>query len=321
MIKSIVDGSTWYHFKSGNVDGWISATIVEKYKPEPMPQPKPAPKPTYTAEPFKKELEISVSAGRVRSCPGKNYSVQTTLKAYTKLDAKEKDKVNGETWYHVQYSGKSGWVSETIVADYNPDRKVVLINAPHVRQMPQLPRGCEVTSLSMLLGHAGVNVSKMTLAKEVKRDPTPYKEKDGKIYFGNPYDGFVGDMYSFKNPGLGVYHGPIAELGNKYLPGRIVDLTGQSFDAVYKQLDKGKPVWVIVTSTYAHVPNSYWITWHTPSGEIRITPKEHSVLVTGYDDRYIYFNDPLASGKNSKVAKASFITGWEHLGKQAISYN
>lgn len=317
--KAIVNDSTWYRFKSSNADGWISSTIVEKYKPAPKPEPKPAPQPAYTAEPFKKELEISVSAGRVRTGPGKSYPVQTTLKAYTKLVAKEKVKVSGETWYHVQYSGKSGWVSETIVEDYNPDRKVVLIKAPHVRQMPQLPRGCEVTSLSMLLGHAGVNVSKMTLAKEVKKDPTPYEEKGGKIYFGNPYDGFVGDMYSFKNPGLGVYHGPIAALGEKYLPGRIVDLTGQSFDAVYQQLDKGKPVWVVVTSWYSHVPNSYWETWHTPSGKTKITKKMHAVLVTGYDDRFIYFNDPLV--KNSKIAKASFITGWEQLGKQAISYN
>lgn len=132
-----------------------------------------------------------------------------------------------------------------------------MIDAPFVRQLPELPRGCEVTSLSMLLGHAGVKVDKMTLAREVKKDPTPYKEKNGKIYFGNPHDGFVGDMYNFNNPGLGVYHGPIRELAEKYLPGRNVDLTGQSFDAVYKQLDKGKPVWVVVTSEYRHVPSSY----------------------------------------------------------------
>ena len=75
-----------------------------------------------------------------------------------------------------------------------------------------------MTSLAMLLAHARIKVDKMTLAKEVKKDPTPYEERDGKIYFGNPYDGFVGDMYSFENPGLGVYHGPIRELGENICP-------------------------------------------------------------------------------------------------------
>lgn len=93
-----------------------------------------------------------------------------------------------------------------------------MIDAPFVRQLPELPRGCEVTSLSMLLVHAGVKVDKMTLAREVKKDPTPYKEKNGKIYFGNPHDGFVGDMYNFNNPGLGVYHGPIRELERNICP-------------------------------------------------------------------------------------------------------
>lgn len=307
--KTVVDGETWYHVKTGETDGWISASVVEKYKP------------AYQAEPFTKDLEIIVAVGNVRSGPGKNYPVKTKLKAHTKVAAKEKAVVNGETWYHVRFSGHSGWVSETIVGDYNPNRKVVLIDAPLVRQMPELPRGCEVTSLAMLLAHAGIKVDKMTLAKEVKKDPTPYEERDGKIYFGNPYDGFVGDMYSFENPGLGVYHGPIRELGEKYLPGRIVDLTGQGFEAVYRQLDKGKPVWVVVTSEYRYIPSSYWMTWHTPSGPIKVTRKMHSVLITGYDDRFIYFNDPWATNKNSRAPKADFIAGWEQLGKQAISYN
>lgn len=211
----------------------------------------------------------------------------------------------GNNWY---YLGGSGAVS------------AVELNAPHVRQMPELPRGCEVTSLAMLLQYAGIPANKMTLATQIRRDPTPYSKVNGEIYFGNPYSGFVGDMYSFSTPGLGVYHGPIAELANQYMPDRIIDFTGSKFEEIYKYLNEGKPVWVIVTSTYDTVPGHLWYKWNTPIGPINITYKEHSVLITGYDSQYIYFNDPLAASKNRKIPISAFKRGWEQLGKQAITF-
>ncbi len=206
------------------------------------------------------------------------------------------------------YLGKSGAVSS------------VLLDAPLIAQMPELPRGCEVTSLAMMLQKAGAKTNKMTLASQVRRDPTPYSKQNGQVYFGNPYDGFVGDMYSFNKPGLGVYHGPIAELGGTYLPNRVVDFTGSSFETIYQYLNNGKPVWVINNTLFDTVPSQYWYTWNTPSGKIFITYKEHSVLITGYDSQYIYFNDPLSVTKNRKVAISAFKRGWEQMGKQAISY-
>ena len=42
-------------------------------------------------------------------------------------------------------------------------------NVKCIAQNPELPRGCEVTSLAMMLNYNGINVSKMELAKEVKK--------------------------------------------------------------------------------------------------------------------------------------------------------
>lgn len=196
----------------------------------------------------------------------------------------------------------------------------VLIDAPVIKQLPELPRGCEVTSLAMLLQHANIQVDKMTLAEQIKKDPAPYREENGKIYFGNPHDGFVGNMYSRSEPGLGVYHGPVAELAERYLPGRILDLTGRAFEELKIHLSDHRPVWVIVNTTYKKLPESQFETWHTPSGTIKITYKEHAVLMTGYDEDYVYFNDPLTGEKNRKLELAGFREAWEQMGRQAITY-
>ncbi|WP_235848360.1 C39 family peptidase [Litchfieldia alkalitelluris] len=201
-----------------------------------------------------------------------------------------------------------------------PLKDSVLLDAPIIAQYPELPRGCEITSLAMLLQYAGVEVDKMTLAKEIKKDPTPYKKVNGKITFGHPNIGFVGDMYTKKNKGYGVYHRPVADLASQFLPARIIDITGSDFDAVKMYLSNDTPVWVITNVKYKKLPKHYFETWHTSEGVIDITYQEHSVLVTGYDEKYIYFNDPLTGKKNKKAPKEDFIKSWEQMGKQAITY-
>lgn len=137
-------------------------------------------------------------------------------------------------------------------------KEEVVLDVPAINQFPELPRGCEVTSLSMLLQHAGIQADKMTLAKEIKKNPEPYRVENGKIYFGHPNEGFIGDMYSFDNPGLGVYHKPIKELAEKYMPGSIEDLTGSDFEDLKIYLSDGRPVWVIINTAYKQLSDDFF---------------------------------------------------------------
>lgn len=67
--------------------------------------------------------------------------------------------------------------------------------------------------------------------------------------WGDPDQGFVGDM-SGRNAGYAVFDKPIIDLMQKYLPGRSLNLTGKSFDAVLNQINNGQPVIVWTTGDY-----------------------------------------------------------------------
>ncbi|MFL6561528.1 MAG: C39 family peptidase [Bacillus sp. (in: firmicutes)] len=187
----------------------------------------------------------------------------------------------------------------------------ILLDVPLINQMdqPMLYNGCEVTSLAMILNYHGVKVTKNELAQKIKTVPLNYG--DGKK--GNPNAGFVGDMAH--GPGLGVYNGPILDLTKQYVGEKAVNLTNGSFDDVLEKVGQGLPVWIITTSSFA--PVSVFQTWNTPQGKIDITFSEHSVVITGYDEKYIYINNPYGE-KNQKLNRANFIKAWEQMGKQAI---
>lgn len=210
------------------------------------------------------------------------------------------------------------------VQEYNHEivkiKDRVLLDAPVIKQFPELPRGCEVTSLAMLLQYKGIDTNKMTLADEIKKNAVPLKKEGGNIFWGHPNDGFIGDMYSYGNPGLGVYHKPIKELAEKYLPGQVIDLTGKEFSELMIFLSLNIPVWIITNTTYRELPDSAFEKWNTPAGEIDITYKEHSVLITGYDEKNIYFNDPITGIKNKFMNKEDFLKAWRQMGSQAVTY-
>ena len=83
-------------------------------------------------------------------------------------------------------------------------------------QEPQLPNGCEVTSLAMLLGWAGYPVDKEELYWEyLPRQDFTYDEM-GQEVGGDPEQVYVGDA-STETAGWYCMEGPIVEAGNLYL--------------------------------------------------------------------------------------------------------
>lgn len=199
-----------------------------------------------------------------------------------------------------------------------PPASSAMLDAPVIRQYPELPRGCEVTSLTMLFQYLGINKTKLELAAEMKRDTTPLKlNSNGSIaYWGNPNTGFVGEVTA-AGKGFGIYHSALFELMQQYVP-TAEDFTREPFEKLEQQLREGIPSVVWTTINY-NVPDK-WVVWDTPIGPIQTTFMEHAVLLVGFDEHNVYINDPLQAKSKIKVDKAQFIETWEAMGRQALSY-
>ncbi|MGL4820788.1 MAG: C39 family peptidase [Bacilli bacterium] len=191
--------------------------------------------------------------------------------------------------------------------------EVRIENVPHIIQLPELPRGCEVTALAILLAANGIEVDKMTLADEIPK--VPYRE--GEVY-GNLNEGFSGDMYSFKTNGLGVYVGPILQLASNYT-NNVENLTGKSFDRLLKHVSEDEPVWVLTNATFAELPEDKFLYWDTNQGTMRVTRSMHAVVIVGYTPDEIIIQDPLHETGYRYVNREDFQAAWVQMGRQAMT--
>jgi uncharacterized protein YvpB len=237
-------------------------------------------------------------------------------------------KITGQAWFDdssaIAYADMPGAKQPIILTasspapSLSPPASSAIVEAPVLRQYPELPSGCEITSLTMMFQYYGISISKMELLPELKRDTTPLRRNpDGSAaYWGNPNSGFVGEITG-TSKGFGIYHGALFELQRKYIP-TAVDLTGQPFDKLEQQLREGIPSVVWTTINY-QMPDK-WVVWDTPIGPIQTTFMEHAVLLVGFDQQYVYVNDPISGQSKVKIGKAQFLETWEAMGRQALSY-
>ncbi|MGL4911479.1 MAG: C39 family peptidase [Romboutsia sp.] len=191
-----------------------------------------------------------------------------------------------------------------------------------VSQLPELNNGCEVTSLTMILNYKGVDIDKMTLANEMEKDNTELvHDEDGDIKrWGNPSNGFVGDVTGKKAMGYAIDPKPLSKLIERYYKGGYRDLTGCSIGDLEKVLSSDRPIVVWITSKFRE--DVVWVNWiDSNNNEVKSTFSTHAITLTGFDDTYIYYNDPLTNKKDSRVRKEKFIKVWDMMGRKALALN
>ena len=186
------------------------------------------------------------------------------------------------------------------------------LNVPLENQMPDLPNGCEVTSLSMLMNYYGIKVSKNELAETIQHVDS---FTDGGKYRGNPHQGFV-DHMTIANAGWCVYNEPLYNVARKYTS-HIENITGSDFLSLLKLVSTGHPVMIITTTTFNKVNNMQ--TWDTNTGKVNVTPSSHACVITGYSKpkKVVYVNNPYGY-KNQPVNWKNLQASYNQQGRQAL---
>ena len=253
----------------------------------------------------------------------KNTSNSTTAVKNNHKKAVAPEQINSQSYsineLKAQVNNVEGHKKVERLASTTARKQSTLLNVVLIEQNPELRYGCEVTSLAMVLNYAGVKTNKMDLYRKIQKDPDPLirSAKGDILRWGNPSDGFVGDMTG-RRAGYAVFDGPMIDLINQKLPGRAVNLTNQPFERVLSHVSAGYPVVVWTTGDY-RLPDR-WESWYHGKQFIKTPLDLHAVVLVGYDSNHVYLNDPLSGRKQVRVNKEQFIRSWKALQSRAVSY-
>jgi len=80
--------------------------------------------------------------------------------------------IGGKDWYQI---GVNTWVPQDYVVINNGQYKDAdwITGVPLIAQRPELPNGCEITAVTMMMQYAGAKVDKMEMAREMPRSSNP----------------------------------------------------------------------------------------------------------------------------------------------------
>lgn len=182
--------------------------------------------------------------------------------------------------------------------------KAVKLDVEYISQYPELPTGCEITSLATVLNYYGYEISKTELSEnylEKAAAPADWR----KVFVGDPTD-----EHSF-----GCYSYPIVKAANSFLNEngaihRAVNISRHGFLDVLREIDSGKPV--IIWGTQGLAKGVKTIEWTVDGKKLRWIAPEHCMVLIGYDlDRMIaVVSDPQKgiAEYNIRKLKQSFET-------------
>lgn len=189
-----------------------------------------------------------------------------------------------------------------------------------IMQRPELPTGCEVTSLAILLNALGYPADKLELSRNYLPKMQFYYE-DGVLHGADFRTAFAGDPESEYS--YGCWAPCIVTAANAYLSAvgagaSARDITGTPLESLFGCIDSGVPVMIWITSD-GLLPSAPSDVWTTPGGyTVQWLKNEHCVVLTGYDpgSGLVYVSDPLVG--NTSYDMTLLNARYAELGQQCV---
>ncbi len=201
------------------------------------------------------------------------------------------------------------------------DNNSVYIDMENIQQLPELPVGCEITALTILLRYCGFDAEKTDMARNYL--PTSWgnaRYEDGKTYKDSFFNYFIGDPFG---RGYGCFSGAIETAAKNYISDHggnfvVKNISGSHPDVLYDYLAEGTPV--LCWATDGMIEPEYYETWYdNETGEqLDWYLNEHCFVLAGFNMEadLVTLNDPMKGIIDYNINK--FETRYDQMHRQAI---
>ena len=183
-------------------------------------------------------------------------------------------------------AGGSSYAATDNAGTDNTDTAVRL-NVSCIMQMPELPAGCEATSLTIVLNYLGFDADKCDVAGYLTCVP---------VSSGSMYEAFVGSP--FYDSGYGCYAPPLVECARKYALANdysynVTNVSYSSFDTLLSYVNNGNPIIIWATEQVMEPEVAY--TWEYNGTTQEWLRPQHCLVLTGFDkaNNLVYVADPM----------------------------
>ena len=210
-------------------------------------------------------------------------------------------------------------ITSRVRKDY--DSNSVYIDMENILQLPELPTGCEITALTILLRYCGFDAEKTDLARNyLPQSWGNPRYEDGKTYKDSFFDYFIGDPFS---TGYGCFSYAIEKAANAYISDHgggftVKNISGSHPDVLYDYLAAGTPV--LCWATDGMIEPEYYETWYdNATGEqLDWYLNEHCFVLAGFNisGDLVTLNDPMKGIIDYNINK--FETRYDQMHRQAI---
>ncbi|KEK11663.1 hypothetical protein EP18_10925 [Lysinibacillus sphaericus] len=190
---------------------------------------------------------------------------------------------------------------------------------PVILQTPELPHGCEITTLTAVLNYYGAETSKLEMDQNyLPKQSFEYKLK--KKYGPNPNQAYGGEPSNLET-GTYVFAEPIVEAANNFINERKFDLqakniSGSTIEDITNYIRQGIPVitWVTLDLSPPKVKGG-WVIKET--GEYhQMYQNLHTMVLLSVNNNTVEVMDPLKG--IIILDKRAFFNSYEAMGEQAV---